>query len=247
MTSIMEAGSAAPVLDEVNAQLKDYTGQEGATLEGAAQLATDLFYEEFCDSVVLVRVFATVPFGRLPAFNRSFVTELAKQHDIADLMHDDTPVLSLVGTRGAEPAWNDRRQSEGHVGIPLASTAFISRIPMMSRLLTQIGFDLEGIDSQAIDIRTLAGLSGVFYVPDGATAVDALGRKIISAQDFVSSAGVKTVFGLAGSYPSGQAFLTLIAFCRQTIEKSRAERLLPLMSRMVLNTKKLVANGTIFA
>ncbi|MFH0940065.1 MAG: hypothetical protein V1899_12410 [Planctomycetota bacterium] len=57
----------------------------------------------------------------------------ADSKNIAHLVKNETLVLSLMGTRGDEPAWNDRRSSAGHIGIPLASADFINKIPMMIR------------------------------------------------------------------------------------------------------------------
>ena len=219
------------------------------TLEQAAQLVTDAIYEELGNSVVLARVFATVPFGELPEPNRAFVTELAANNDIAPLINNDTLILSLLGTHGAKPEWNDRRTSQGHVGIPLASAAFVDKIPMISRLLKQVGLDLDWIDSRDADIvtKTLGGISGVFYVPDAAQTVDHQGRKIIPAQDFVEANAVKTVFGLAGGYPVSKMLVTIIVFCRETLDKAEAELFSPLIDAFTTNTTSLASTGAIFA
>ncbi|MHC4073389.1 MAG: hypothetical protein ACYTGS_15370, partial [Planctomycetota bacterium] len=120
----IDSTSLALLLDKVQEDTKNCR-----TLEQAAQLVTDAVYEELDDSVVLARVFATVPFGELPEPNRTFVTDLAAANDIAPLINNDTLILSLLGTRGAKSEWNDRRTSQGHVGIPLASAAFVDKIP----------------------------------------------------------------------------------------------------------------------
>ncbi len=68
-------------------------------------------------------------------------------------------VLSLLGTRGEDMRWNDRRNSQGHVGIPLVSADFIDAIPMMSRLLKELGLDLNWIasdDTESIMTHTVA-------------------------------------------------------------------------------------------
>ncbi len=242
MNEIGKIDSIFPLMDEVTVRVKGCR-----TLEDAAQKVTDVLYEKCSDSVILVRLFATVPFGALPAANRSFVETLANRHNISKLITYETPVLSLLGTRGIKPAWNDRRQSAGHVGIPLASAAFIDRIPMMSRLAKEVGLDMDWIDRKAaIAIKTYAGVSGVFYVSDAEAAVDDQGRKIITAQDFVHDYKVKTVFGLATHYTSSATFLTLIAFCRESIEKSRVEQFLPLISHIKAGTTSLVSAKAIF-
>jgi hypothetical protein len=242
MSKISETSNILPLIDDITEKTKSCK-----TLEEAAQTVTDVLYEEFSDSIVLARLFGTVPLGKLPVANRSFVAELADSQGITDLIKDETLILSLLGTRGAEVAWNDRRRSEGHVGIPLASADFIDKIPMMSRLLKEVGLDLDWIDRQeAITIKTFAGLSGVFYVPDARTAVDDQGRKIISAQDFVRDNDIKTVFGLAGSYPLKKTFVTLIIFCRETLQKPQVDRFLLLMSSFKAKTTSLASSGAVF-
>jgi two-component system NtrC family sensor kinase len=231
------------LMDKVPGQLKGCM-----TLENAAQQMTELLYQELSGSVALVRLFGTVPFGKLPITNRTAVLRLADSQGIAQLLHDESLVLSLLGTRGIKPAWNDRHQSQGHIGIPLVSAAFIDKIPMMSRLLNEVGLKLDWLDSleRVIETKIMAGLSGVFYVPDAETAVDNQGRKIISAQDFVAANNVKTVFGLAGGYPVSKTFLTFIFFCLETVEKPNVQRFLPLIGSFKASTVSLVSKEAIF-
>ena len=119
---------------------------------------------------------------------------------------------------------------------------------MMSRLLKEVGLDLNWIDSQeAIAVKTFAGLSGVFYVRNAEKAMDDRGRSIISAQDFVRENNVKTVFGLAGAYPISRTFLTLIVFSRETLERPQVEQFLHLISHFKANTTSLVSTEAIFA
>lgn len=218
------------------------------TLEQAAQTVAETLFDELGGRAVLARVFATVPFGELPASNRTFVRDLAATNDIVSLIKDDTLILSLLGTRGVKPEWNDRHTSQGHVGIPLASASFVEQIPMISRLLKQVGLDLDWIDSDDTDIvtRSISGISGVFYVQDAAQAVDHQGRKIIPAQDFVAAHNVQTVFGLAVGYPASKRFVAIIVFCRETLAKEEVERFSPLIDAFKANTDSLVLSGSFF-
>jgi hypothetical protein len=227
----------------------EYDIRNCTCLEDAAQKYTDLMYEEFKDSIVLVRFFATLPFKNLPAPNQRFVTNLAASAGISSLIDDQTLVLSLLGTRGEEDAWNNRRNSRGHVGIPLASGDFIEAIPMMSRLLKELGLGLDWIDSGDTEIvaKTVGGMAGVFYVPDARTTVDQKGRKIIAAQDFVSAYDVKTVFGIGGGYLTGYVFITNIVFTRETIEKRQTERFMPVVNTFKTGTIRMVSGNKIFA
>ena len=218
-------------------------------LEDAAQKYTDVMYNEFKDSIVLVRLFATVPFGELPATNQKFVTNLAASAGISSLVNNRMLVLSLLGTRGEKAAWNDRHKSQGHVGIPLASGDFIEAVPMMSRLLKELGLGLDWIDSGDTEIvsKTMGGIAGVFYVPDAKTTVDHKGRKIIAAQDFVSAYNVKTVFGIGGGYLAGNVFATNIVFTREALGKRQAERFMPVVNTFKTGTMRFVSSKRVFA
>ncbi len=242
-TSMIDTTTLTLLLERAKEQMK---GCE--TLEQTAQMVTDILSEELGDRLALARVFATIPFGELPESNRTFVIELATTNRIASLIKDETLILSLLGTRGIEYEWNDRHQSKGHVGIPLASASFVEKIPMISRLLKQVGMDLDWIDTQDTDIVTesISGISGVFYVQDAGQAVDDQGRKIIPAQDFVSANNIKTVFGLAVGYPKNKRFATIIVFCREMLDKDEVERFCPLIDAFKANTASLVSSGAFF-
>lgn len=73
--------------------------QQSGTLAQASQSFLDALYSYLDESVVLGRLFATVPFVKLPATEKDFTTRLAKSAGIADQLKDTTPVLSLLGTR----------------------------------------------------------------------------------------------------------------------------------------------------
>lgn len=220
-----------------------------ATLEEASQRYTHLIHERFRDSVVLARVFATVPYGELPADNRRFVDELASARGVAELVHPNTLTLSLLGTSGVEPEWNDRRRSRGHVGIPLVSASFIHAIPMVARLLSELGLGFDWIDRGDADVvvKTLGSVSGVFYVADAANALDAQGRRVIPAQEFVDRYGVRSVLGVGGAYVGTMTFITVILFCRESISRARAEEFVAHINRFKASTIELVRAGKIFA
>lgn len=197
---------------------------------------------------MLARVFLSVPFASLPDANRDFVRNLALSAGGASDLKDSTPVLSLVGTSGQEPEWSDRRKSKGHIGIPLISSSFVGSIPMISRLLRELGVPIEWTDSHDSEIITKAvGKStGLFFVDDAATAKDHEGRNIIVAQDFVSAHGVKSVFGGGEAYTNGQ-MLVFVVFCRDACSRATAERLSSLTGLFKGSTASLVEAGKVFA
>lgn len=218
-----------------------------ATLEEALQRYTELLFQRFADSFVLVRVFATGFYRDLPEVNKRIVAELARSAGAE--INDETLTLSLLATSGVEAAWNDRRQSRGHVGIPLVSAAFVDAIPMVARLLSELGLGFNWIGqggSEAV-IKTLGSVSGVFHVADATSSVDEKGRKIIPAQDFVETYGVHSVFGVGGAYVGTPTFLVAIFFCREAVAKEQAEEFVAHINRIKASTIDLVRQGKIFA
>jgi hypothetical protein len=223
--------------------------RDAVALEHAAQAYAELVYGRLKDALVLTRVFVTTPYGELPPTVQRFAMKLADSAGAASLVNGETLVLCLVGTSGMEAAWNDRQQSAGHVAIPLVSAAFIAAIPMMSRLLKELGLGLEWIDARDTGIiaRTLGNSGGVFHVRDAASEVDAQGRKVIAAQDFVAKYGVKSVLGIGGAFMGTSCFVVNITFCREEVSRSRAEALLPLINRLKVSTLELATRRRIFA
>lgn len=221
--------------------------QKSQCLEEAAQAVTAAVHDQFKESVVLSRVFITVPFSNLPPANKTFVENLAKSAGGESGLKPTTPILSLVGTQGQESEWNDRRKSKGHMGIPLISSAFVGAIPMISRLLKELGVPLDWIDSHDSEIikKTVGSSAGIFFVDDAATATDIEGRKIIAAQDFVSKYKVKSVFGTGEAYSGGE-MLANILFCRDAVSRAAAERFIGLSNRFKSKSAPLVESKKVF-
>jgi hypothetical protein len=236
-----------PSIERLRAQVGDRV-RGASSLETAAQrLATGIF-EAFDPGVVLARVFVTQPYGKVPAEVRAFVDSLSRSKGIAGLLRDDLPVLSLLGTRGTRPAWNERRHSKGHLGIPLAGARFVQSIPMLARLFQEIGMDLKWFDDTQPGLaRRLVGggFNGLFYVADARATVDSAGRHVITAQDFVTANDVKTVFGVGGAYLGG-TMIAVIVFSREAVERPVVERFALLISPFKSATSDLVLSGRVF-
>jgi hypothetical protein len=154
----------------------------------------------------------------------------------------------LLGTHGSKPEWCERARSKGHLGIPLISAEFVRAIPMVARLLEELGVDLAWLDAAAemYTRKLLGGFNGVFFVDDAATAQDSLGRNIIPAQDFVDEQGIKTVFGMGGFYPDN-TLIAIIVFSREHLTRSHVERLTSLISLFKGETFGLVRARKFFA
>ena len=238
--------SNSRVIDELWSGLEPEV-ERAKTLEEAAQIVVADIHAKFSESVVLARAFFTVPFLSLPLESVEFVQSLAESAGGGSDLKPTTPVLSLVGTQGQEAAWNDRRKSEGHTGIPLVSSAFVDAIPMISRLLKELGVPMHWIDSHDSEIiqNTVGHSSGLFYVNDAEEATDQAGRKIIAAQDFVSAYDVKSVFGMGAAYPSGQ-IIVLVVFCRDDVSRETAEQFLPLIDGFKDKTSDVVGMAKTF-
>lgn len=222
--------------------------QKARHLEEAAQELASALYATFSDSVVLARVYVTVPFEGLPANNQTFVRNLADSAGAAARLQATTPVLSLIGSHGQETTWRDRRNSQGHVGIPFISADFVSAIPMIARLLHELGVPSDWIDSHDTEmlIQTIGRSTGLFYVENAAEAVDQQGRKIIAAQDFVSGYKVQSVFGTGEAYAGGQ-MLVMVVFCRDFVSRAAAECFLALTNLFTSKTTSVVSAGRIFS
>ena len=216
------------------------------SMEAAAQIMARELFDSF-EAGVLVRLYQTMRYHQLPPPARQFVRDLAEKRDVADRLHGMSPVLALLGTWGSEPDWRDRRKSRGHVAIPLFDASFVQSIPMVARLLQDLGVGMDFFDPEP-GVQTwklLGGVNGVFYVPEAATASDHLGRRIIPAQDFVAAHGVKTVFGMGGAYLAG-SMVCAIVFAAEFVPRAQAERFARTISIFKAATLRLARQNRFF-
>jgi hypothetical protein len=219
------------------------------SVESAASHLVKLFADEFSGLVALARVFATIPFGRLPVFNRNAVATLAASKG-GGLLGPDTPVLSLLATTGLLPEWCDRKRSRGHVGIPLMSREFVDSAPMVAALLSELRFTVDGHapgKHDSIAERLIGGEpAGTLYVADAKTAVDSRKRKVIAAQDFVAAYGIESVFAVGGCWPN-RDLVACIVFLRCSLDRSVVRRIAPLLSVFRAGTTPLAMHGRYFS
>ena len=230
------------LIDEVHAQCC-----VAQTFEQAAKGFVDAIHATYQDSLALVRVFVTIPFGELPEFNQIFVEALAEKLGVADQVRPQTPVLSLMATRGEQPEWNDRFQSAGHVGIPLISKEFVESIPMIAKLLKDLGMGLDWVDTadSALPTETHEAWFGFFHVQEASRAMDEHNRLIIPMQDFVAAHGVQSVFGLGGGYGGAQC-VAIIFFTKEDIARPVVERYNNLTLAFTRNTLRHVHDRRFF-
>ena len=189
-------------------------------MEASAQLTVDLLWAELqradgSPALVLVRLYKTHPYGNLPEDLRSFARGVLDEDT-----DPETRCLTLLATRGLEPAWNDRRSSEGHKAIPLPSVEFLQRLPMVAGLIDQMGLALA--DVVRPDRERLHELArknyDVFHIPE------ARGSEFVPAQGFVEQHGVVSALGFGGVLFSGD-FYAVVMFSRVPISADVADRL----------------------
>jgi hypothetical protein len=221
--------------------------RNGETLQAVAQGCAEDVYSRYRDSLVLLRIYATVPYAETPQRVQQFARGITDAQGVTEMLQPGSIVLALLGTAGLEADWNDRLRSQGHLGIPLVNSDFVANLPMVASLMKDMGFGLEWLDRQdsSIVVKEVGRLARVFFVPDARTTVDSQGRKVVPASDFVDANGVRTVFGLGGAYLDG-TFLAMIFFTREVLEKQQVEAFLPALNMLKLGTMKLVIAHKIF-
>jgi len=184
--------------------------------DDAAQCVVEYLYDAFRDPVTnsphcaLVRCFQTHPYADLPEEMQAVARQaLGGREPVADLR-----CLALLGTRGIEERWDRVVASINHRVIPLADGQAVYGMPMVVRLLEQMGLEAGDIAGPRIKPRMEASKYrnfGVFHVEA------ALGSKHIpDQQTFVEQYGIRSVVGMGGLLPSG-AFFAVILFSRVVI------------------------------
>lgn len=238
----LQGGRWSEVLDELRSRVRGC-----ASLEQAAQEIARGLHAKFASVAPLVRVYALVRHEEAPADVRTFVEALAGEAGDRARVSAATPVLALLGTHGEKEPWCDRRTSQSHKGIPLLSGAFVDAIPMIARLLRELGIDLSWLDEapEVVTGRLVGGFNGVFFVEDATTARDGKGRPIIPAAEFVAEQGIKSVFGTGGFYPDG-TLVVCIVFTREMLAREMVERAGSLVSMLKSETFDVVRARKIF-
>lgn len=191
------------------------------TMEAAARDCCRFFFDELVTETgepacALVRCYKTHRFHDL---DRELQTTALASLEADTLPAATLRCLTLLGTVGVEPSWNDRRTSSGHRAIPLPTAAVVERAPMVAQLIRALGLDIATAIAPTSDIvRDLAGKTyGVFHV------LEAKDSPYIPAQDFVERYGIQSVVGFGGVLPSGDLF-AVILFARVPVTASAADR-----------------------
>jgi hypothetical protein len=206
-------------------------GEDARTMEEVANRVVRELYEHLIERdsgkrcCALVRLFKTHPYGELDA----------RLQTIAQgPLHGDTPkpgmrCLTLLATAGDKPEWNSRRESVAHQVIPLVSAEMLSKVPMISNLLQQLGVEVHRLlnPNSRLHVESESSSFNVFHVPD---AVES--PHIPAQENFVKPLGIRSVLGFGGMLPSGDIF-AVILFSKVSIPRETAE----LFKTLALNVK----------
>ena len=219
-------------------------GAGAGSMEEAAQRIVRYLFDNLGDTggknpgCALVRFYKTHAYGGLNGELRGFAQGILGHAPESPQMK----CLVLLATAGEKQEWNDRGHSAGHKAIPLPNEAFVSQIPMISRLVSQFGLDVKAVIQP--DPNLLADLEqksyNAFHVPE------AVGSPYVPAQkEFVVPCGVRSVLGFGGMLANGDLF-AVIAFSKVPIPRETAD----LSQALALKVKEVVqpfANGKVFA
>src|SRR5262249_24835498 len=116
-------------------------GASGPSLREAAEQVVSYLFEELREpggagpDCPLVRLFRVVPCNRL---SEELEGRAPRAGDLEGLRSAAHKCLVLQASRGVRPEWNDPSQSVNHRVIPLSSPKAVSRLPMISALLSQL-------------------------------------------------------------------------------------------------------------
>jgi hypothetical protein len=164
-------------------------------------------------AMALVRIFKTHRLGELPEDLQTIARATKNEK-----LNPETMCLTLMGSSGANPRWNQRKFSKGHQAIPLIDTPSVHRIPMIASLIQGFGLDIEQLLQDDPLFLEAFGHStfNVFFIKE------ALGSQWIPSQDdFVIPLRIKSVLGCGGLLPGGDVF-AVVMFSRFTIPDDTA-------------------------
>lgn len=219
-------------------------GADASNMEDVANEIVRSLYDDLAGgpdgdkACALVRFYKTHAYADLDATLKGFADAILGDVEAPPQMQ----CLTLLATVGENPAWNSRAESVGHKAIPLPSEDFVARIPMVSRLVGQLGLEVNAVlrPDPAIMVDLEEKQYNVFHVPE------AVGSPYIPAQeDFVIPHGIRSVVGFGGLLSSGDLYVVIL-FAKVPIPRETAER----FKALALNVKAVVerfAGKAVFA
>ena len=216
----------------------DSSSMEEAARKIVRHLSDSLTGEQGGRACALVRFYKTHAFRDLNPELQGFAQGVLGHEPESP----DMKCLTLLGTAGEKEEWNSRRLSAGHKAIPLPSADFVSRIPMIARLVSQFGLEVQAVirpdPSLIVDLEQKS--CNAFHVPE------AVGSPYIPAQeDFVIPYGVRSVLGFGGVFKTGDLF-AVILFSKAPISRETSDRFKSLAVSVKEATQPFL-DGRVFA
>jgi hypothetical protein len=211
------------------------------TMQSAGQRCISRLYEEFEESVVLVRLFATLPFAFLPAREQAFARRVADKKGLLPSLNEDTIVVTLLASRGSSPQWDDPGNSRDRLAIPLLNASCLDVIPIVGRVLSGAITEVPWLTKQETLLmrESMGKMSQLILIEDARTARSGDGHSLVSAEDFVKANGVRSVLALGGKYLNGTA-LALILFTRETLTEDQVSKFTTIINTVKSATMKVV-------
>jgi len=193
-------------VSEMGAELASL-GAGAQTMEEVANSIVRHLYDNLVDdtgerSLALARFYKTHPYGELD----SDLQEFARGILGGPPPSQNVNCLTMLATMGENPDWTDRLKSQGHRAIPFASSEMVASIPMIARLLSQFGVDVQhALRDRSQNTELASKTLRVFHVRE------AQGSQYIPAQDdFVIPYRVKSVVAFGGVLSPGDLFVTIL-------------------------------------
>ena len=177
----------------------------------------DTFTQSGTRQCALVRFFKTHPFDQLDSDQQAFARRMLG----TDGPSKELICLTLLATAGDEPGWNSRRNSRGHMAIPLVSEQMVGKAPMISQLITQFGIDV----GRVVQPRPLTILDhdqtvyNVFYVEEANGS-----PHVVAQKEFVIPYGIRSVIGFGGMLASSGHMFATVMFTRVHVPRDNADR-----------------------
>ncbi len=208
-------------------------------MEEAAQAVAEHLAGQLSDGqggrgCALARLYVTARFGDLEPSLQDFA-QRAVPAGLGVAASSDTRCVTLLGSAGNEPAWNDRRTSRGHQAIPLLSEEMVERLPMVAGLLRGLGIDPSAVvrPDPAQHAARSRQRYDVFFVADAAASPS------IPDKGFVDRHGIRSAIGFGGVLPSGEFFAVLL-FATVTVPRAAAD----LMRSLALTVQSVLVPHT---
>lgn len=200
-------------------------GENADSMEEVTGKIVRHIYDSICSKdnenpLALVRLFATLPIGKLPCELQGFAENILGHK----AKSPDMKCLTLLGSAGTRNEWNSRGMSAGHQAIPLESERLVNLFPMISGLVTQFGIKINEMLTPDLNPMMYDNMKtyNIFHV------LDALNSPFFPAQEeFIVPEKICSVFSFGGVLASGGLFAVII-FARLRIPREVADMFRPL-------------------